>query len=306
MADIKWLPDGQKMFDKLMAAVPEGMRDAIKPKLLEMLSGKAAGQPVNGDLVVKFVEEDLPEPQRSALISALGIKKPDVQKEEAAAPVAAAASWEGNSESMFERMIQEVPDMMREMFRGKLLAVVHEKAQGDSVKEEHIMAIVNEMVPEPFKANILKAFATMGGVDLNKVEKILEQNQGGNETLISILHAVQEEFGYIPPEALLLIGEKKEVFLSTLYAMTTSYSAFRLEKPKKHIITLCNGTGCHLKGGNNVIKAVEEKIAENGADVTLEKVRCLGCCDMSPAVMIDGEVFGGVEAQAKIEAVFNE
>ena len=51
MADIKWLPDGQKMFDKLMAAVPEGMRDAIKPKLLEMLSGKAAGQPVNGDLV---------------------------------------------------------------------------------------------------------------------------------------------------------------------------------------------------------------------------------------------------------------
>ena len=74
MSDIKWLPDGQKTFDKLMAAVPEAMRDAIKPKLLQMLAGKAAGQSVSADLVKTWVKEDLPEPQRSALMAALGMK----------------------------------------------------------------------------------------------------------------------------------------------------------------------------------------------------------------------------------------
>ena len=74
MSDIKWLPDGQKMFDKLMSAVPEAMRDAIRPKLEQMLAGKVAGQPVSADLVKKFVSEDLPEPQRSALMAALGMK----------------------------------------------------------------------------------------------------------------------------------------------------------------------------------------------------------------------------------------
>ena len=74
MSDIKWLPDGQKMFDKLMSAVPDAMRDAIRPKLEQMLAGKVAGQPVSADLVKKFVSEDLPEPQRSALMAALGMK----------------------------------------------------------------------------------------------------------------------------------------------------------------------------------------------------------------------------------------
>ena len=127
MSDIKWLPDGQKTFDKLMAAVPEAMRDAIKPKLLQMLAGKAAGQPVSGDLVKEWVKDDLPEPQRSALMAALGMK-PDGDKP--AAPVAAAAGWQGNAEVMFERMLQEVPDMMREVFRGKLMGIANGKAAG--------------------------------------------------------------------------------------------------------------------------------------------------------------------------------
>ena len=75
MADIKWLPDGQKTFDKLMAAVPAEMRDTMKPKLIQMLAGKAAGQPVSKEIVEKWVSEDLPEPQRSALMAALGLKK---------------------------------------------------------------------------------------------------------------------------------------------------------------------------------------------------------------------------------------
>ncbi|MEI6125661.1 MAG: NAD(P)H-dependent oxidoreductase subunit E [Pseudomonadota bacterium] len=302
MSDIKWLPDGQKMLEKLMTAVPEPMREPIRPKLLQMLAGKAAGQPVSGDLVKKFVSEDLPEPQRSALMAALGLK-PAGAKQEAAAPVGAAAGWDGKAEVMFERMLQEVPDMMREVFRGKLMQIANQKAAGGPIKEEHIVAIVKEIVPDPFKTSILKAFATMGDIDITKVEKIIEENPGGEETLITILHAVQEQFGYVPREALILVSQKKEVFLSTLYRLVTSYKAFHLEKPKQHVITACNGTGCQVVGGS-LLKEIEAKMAGNGAGVTLEKVRCLGCCDLSPAVMIDGEIYGGADAQAKLSEIF--
>jgi NADH:ubiquinone oxidoreductase subunit E len=267
-----------------------------------MLGGKAAGQPVSKKIVEDWVKEDLPEPQRSALMAALGIKDPKAKKEE---PVAATAGWDADSENMFEIMLQEVPDMMREVFRGKLMGIANQKAAGGPIKEEHIVAIVKEIVPDPFKTNILKAFATMGGVDLTKVEAMIEANPGGEEVLINILHAVQGEFGYIPKEALVLISQKKEIFLSKLYRLVTAYEAFRIEEPGKHIITLCDGTSCHVKGGNAILKEVEAKVAGNGADVTVEKVRCLGCCDLSPAVMINGEIYTGADAQAKLAAILN-
>jgi len=305
MSDIKWLPDGQKMFDKLMGAVPEAMRDAIKPKLMQMLAGKAAGQPVSGDLVKKFVDEDLPEPQRSALMAALGMK-PAGAKQEAAPAAAAAAGWEGKAEMMFERMLQEVPDMMREVFRGKLMQIANQKAAGGAIKEEHILSIVKEIVPDPFKTTILKAFATMGDIDITKVEDILEKNPGGDETLITILHAVQAQFGYIPREALILISQKKDVFLSKLYRLVTSYAAFRLEKPGRHVITVCNGTGCQVKGGS-FVRDVEAKLAKSGSGkATLEKLRCLDCCDLSPTLMVYGTVYAGVHPQAKLEEVLSE
>jgi NADH:ubiquinone oxidoreductase subunit F (NADH-binding)/(2Fe-2S) ferredoxin len=72
MADIKWLPDGQEAFEKLAVAIPEEMRDQMKPKLVQMLAGKAAGEPVGIDIVRKWVEEDLPEPQKSVFLAILG------------------------------------------------------------------------------------------------------------------------------------------------------------------------------------------------------------------------------------------
>lgn len=305
MSDIKWLPDGQKMFEKLMAAVPEAMRDTIRPKLLQMLAGKVAGQPVSGDLVKKWVSEDLPEPQRSALMAALGMK-PAGGKQEAAAPATAAGGWEGKSESMFERMLNEVPEMMRGVFRGKLMQIANQKAAGGPIKEDHIVSIVKEIVPDPFKTTILKAFATMGDIDITKVEDIIEKNPGGQETLITILHAVQSQFGYIPREALILVSQKKDIFLSTLYRLATSYQAFRLEQPKKYVVTVCNGTGCQVKGGGTMLSDIEAKVAGNGKDITLEKVRCLGCCDLSPAVMINGEIYGGADAQAKLSEILRQ
>ena len=76
MSDIKWLPDGQETFDKVIAAVPEGMRAVMQPKLTEMLAAKAGGKKISRKMVEDWVKDDLPEPQRSVLMSVLGLDKP--------------------------------------------------------------------------------------------------------------------------------------------------------------------------------------------------------------------------------------
>ena len=315
MPDIQWTPDGTKMFEKLMSAVPDAMRDMVKPKLLEFLAVKAAGKPVTGEVVARMVQEDLPDPQKSVIMQALGIRKQvkkTVRKKEAAPTPeevpqpAARGEWEGNSQSMFERMLQEVPDSLRDVFRGKLMDILKQKAKGGAFREEHIMEIVKEIVPEPFKSTILKTFSTMGGVDVKTVEKIIDTFPGGQETLISILHAIQAQFGYIPEEALRMVSQKKDAFMSTLYRLVTSYQAFHTEPPKRYKVTVCNGTGCHVKGSGLLLKRLEEKMSENGSQITLEKVRCLGCCDLSPVLIVNGEVYGGANAQEKISEILGE
>jgi NADH-quinone oxidoreductase subunit E len=103
----------------------------------------------------------------------------------------------------------------------------------------------------------------------------------------------------------MLVGQKKDIFLSALYRLVTAYKAFRTSPPKKYIVTVCTGSGCHVKGGSQIIQNLEQKVAGNGTQITLEKVRCLGCCDMSPAVMINGELYGGEQAQTKLAEILH-
>ncbi|MFC1670572.1 NAD(P)H-dependent oxidoreductase subunit E, partial [Spirochaetota bacterium] len=115
-----------------------------------------------------------------------------------------------------------------------------------------------------------------------------------------ILHALQGKYGYLPEGALKIVSKNKNVFLSKLYRLITTYQAFRTDPVKKTIVTVCNGSGCHVKGGGSLLKTIENKLSNNNSDITLEKVRCLGMCDISPAVLIDGEPFSGDEVQAKL------
>jgi NADH-quinone oxidoreductase subunit E len=319
MSDLQWAPDGTRMFKKLLDAVPEAMREMVKPQLLKFLAAKAAGKPVNSEVVTKMVQEDLPEPQRGVIMQALGIKEPagkKVEKKEAAPPpepepigglkLEIKDQWAGNSKDMFERMIQEVPETLRDVFRVKLMDIMNKKSQGGVYQEKYVVEIVNEIVPEPFKSNILKAFATIGGIDVSAVEKIIEDFPGGEESLISLMHAIQAQFGYVPEEALKMVSQKKDVFMSTLYRLVTSYQAFRTDPSKKHTVAVCNGTGCHLKGSGAMLKRLEEKVSDDDSQITLEKVRCLGCCDLSPTVVVNGEAYGGTDAQAKISEIIEE
>ncbi len=307
MADLKWSSDGQEMFGKIMAIVPEAMRDAVKPMLFGFLEKRASGKPVTADIVAAMVQNDLPEPQRTGIMQALGMKKPEEK-----APAAAEASapppppftphWQGKSEIMFEIMLNEVPEALRGVFRGKLLEILRQKSKGGSVTESHVTEVVREIVPDPFKTTILKKYTELGDVDLSCIDSIVARHGKGQESLTYILHDTQETVGFLPPEALRAISNKTGIALSAIYNVATFYKSFRMEPKGVHHIKICNGTACHLKDRDGVLSNIEKMVAQASAKkMTMEKTLCLGCCDCAPAVVIDGEVAQGPEAKTKVE-----
>ena len=299
MADLKWTPDGKKIFKKLTDAIPEAMRKASKPKLLEMLSARAADNPVTAEIVTEMVKQDLPEPQKSALMAALGI---EVKKEENSdEPEAPKIEWAGKSEVMFEIMLREVPEAMRSVFRGKLSAVILEKCKGAPATEDHVTEVVNQIVPDPFKTNILKKFKEIGDFDINIIDEIIERHGTSEESLMYILHDTQDAIGYLPIEAISAISNKCGIKLSAIHSIVTFYKTFKLEKPGKHHIKICKGTACHLNDTEKIAEMTVNKC--EFTDTTVEKTLCLGCCDCSPAFEIDGKIYKGAETKSVIDTL---
>ena len=118
--------------------------------------------------------------------------------------------------------------------------------------------------------------------------------------LIMILHKVQEVYRYIPRDVALTVSKKIDVPLAKIYGVMTFYHYFKLVEPGKHIISVCMGTACYLKGGEDLLKELERLLGvgvnATSADgmFSVQAVRCVGCCGLAPALTIDGEVYGCV------------
>ena len=116
--------------------------------------------------------------------------------------------------------------------------------------------------------------------------------------LIMVLHQVQQTYGYIPREVAIEVSELLSVPLAKIYGVVTFYNFFKLQKAGKYIIQVCLGTACYLRGGDDVIKEFEKQlgIGVNGTTAdglfSIEAVRCIGCCGLAPAAVINGEVHG--------------
>ncbi len=116
--------------------------------------------------------------------------------------------------------------------------------------------------------------------------------------LIMILHRVQQEFGYIPKSIAVELGKMLDVPLAKIYGVITFYHFFKLEKPGKHTISVCMGTACYLKGGQDLIDELEQLLGIGCGGTTedglfsLEAVRCIGCCGLAPVLTVGQEVFG--------------
>ena len=131
-----------------------------------------------------------------------------------------------------------------------------------------------------------------------KVDEIISRYEGGRETLIPILQDITSGFNWLPPETLMRVAEVKEIPIEHILRIATFYKAFSLKPRGKHIITVCTGTACHVKGAQRILDRLERKLGiqtgETTEDMqfTLEAVRCLGCCGLAPVVTIGEELHG--------------
>ena len=137
------------------------------------------------------------------------------------------------------------------------------------------------------------------GIDLKKIDALVLEKYGADpENLIHILQEINAEYTYLPGDGIKRVAKKLKVPLSLVYSVATFYKALSLEPRGKHLITVCLGTACHVKGGQRIVEKLERDLGiqagETTADMkfTLETVSCLGCCALAPVVVINKEVHG--------------
>jgi NADH-quinone oxidoreductase subunit E len=130
-----------------------------------------------------------------------------------------------------------------------------------------------------------------------KVKSYITKYNNEKKALISILQEVQEEYNYLPQEVLRIVSKALGIPLIDIIGVATFYRAFSLEPRGKHIITVCLGTACHVRGGPKILEEFERKLnieaGETSKDMrfTLETVACLGCCAIGPVVVVDGDYY---------------
>jgi len=141
-----------------------------------------------------------------------------------------------------------------------------------------------------------------------KVGQVLEKYQRDKSALIDILHDTQSEIGYLPKEALEEVGQGLGVHLSRVYSVATFFKAFSLKPRGRHLINVCLGTACHVRGADKVLEQMEKELGiKTGANTpdlkfTLETVRCVGACALGPMVII-GEDYHGEMTPEKVSEV---
>jgi len=135
---------------------------------------------------------------------------------------------------------------------------------------------------------------------LTKVDEIIDEYQGEDSWLVMILQDIQEEYNFLPLPALERIAEKLDIPLSRVYNVATFYSSLSLTERGKHLIKVCDGTACHLRGFTNLRDEINRQLGIREAQTTedrmftLEVVACLGACALAPVMSIDGKCYGNM------------
>ncbi|CAO0821573.1 Bifurcating (FeFe) hydrogenase gamma subunit [Desulfarculales bacterium] len=135
-------------------------------------------------------------------------------------------------------------------------------------------------------------------VDFSILDRIINDDFGGNrETMIMMMQAIQQRYRFLPEAALRFLSQSIGVPLIKIYEVATFYASFSLDPKGKHIVQVCTGTACHLKGSYRMVGHVcEKKGVEPGGTspdrmLTLETVNCVGACAVAPVVVIDEKYY---------------
>ena len=142
------------------------------------------------------------------------------------------------------------------------------------------------------------------------VDGIVEPYRETKGGIIPVLQRMNHDFGYLAEPMLRQVATQMDLPISKVYSLATFYNTFSLKPKGKHVIRVCMGTACHVKGAENVLRSLERTLDISAGGTTsdgtfsLEEVRCLGCCALAPVMMIDEEVYGGVTA-SKLSKILN-
>lgn len=158
------------------------------------------------------------------------------------------------------------------------------------------------------KNNEGQALAVM----IARVDAIIDRVGTSRRVIIPLLQALQDEFGYLPSDALHRVYERTEIDRAQMISVSTFYSQFRHIPYGRHIIKVCTGTACHVKGANNVYDAfrrelniAEDSVTTDDQKYSIEKIACLGCCALAPVVQIDEKIYGHVQP-GRVSEVLDE
>ncbi|GIK43031.1 MAG: NADH dehydrogenase subunit E [Chloroflexota bacterium] len=148
-----------------------------------------------------------------------------------------------------------------------------------------------------------------GAFDLSLMDEVFEKYQGQRGALIPMLQRAQALYGYLPAEVLKLIAQRLGVSIGKVYGVATFYAQFYLERRGRHVLKLCDGTACHVKGTPGLLTAVEGEFeiqpGETSGDgqLTVEIIYCLGSCALAPVAVLDNQVMGRMRAEMLVRQV---
>ena len=142
-----------------------------------------------------------------------------------------------------------------------------------------------------------------------KVDEIVDANRDVPGSVIGVLRECQDVVGYLPLEMIDYISYGLNLSSSEVFGVASFYSLFSFEPKGRHLIKVCMGTACYVKGIQESVNRIENKynLKEGGTTddrrFSLEAVRCLGACGLAPVVVVDQDTYGGVKAEKVIETL---
>jgi len=143
-------------------------------------------------------------------------------------------------------------------------------------------------------------------VDLARLDRILEEFKAVRGALIPILQRAQDAYGYLPRQVLNHIAYKARIPLADVYGVATFYAQFHLERRGRHLIRVCDGTACHVRGAAKNVEILEKRLGlvpgGTSADYeyTVEVVYCLGSCGLAPVAVVDNQVCGRLTPEGMV------
>lgn len=145
-----------------------------------------------------------------------------------------------------------------------------------------------------------------------KLKKVIDEKKQLTNPLIEILHQAQEIFGYLPVEVQQYVATELGVPVSQVYGVVTFYNFFSMKPRGKHIINVCTGTACFVKGAPRILQMISDELGIEIGDTTqdnqfsLSAVRCVGACSLAPVFVIDEQTFGRIDNRERLNEIINQ